>query len=82
MTEKKITVTLEEGLESRQAAIFVQVANKYASHIYLILEDRRVNAKSIMGIISLGMLKDEEVILQADGPDEAEAVEELSGMIG
>jgi phosphotransferase system HPr (HPr) family protein len=82
MVEKKVKVTLEEGLESRQAAMFVQVANKYSSRIYIIMEDKQVNAKSIMGIVSLGMLKDEEVSLQADGPDEQEAVNELAKMLG
>lgn len=82
MVEKKVKVTLEEGLESRQAAMFVQVANKYSSRIYIIMEDKQVNAKSIMGIVSLGMLKDEEVSLQADGPDEQEAVSELAKMLG
>ena len=44
MVEKKVKVTLEEGLESRQAAMFVQVANKYSSRIYIIMENRQVNA--------------------------------------
>ena len=82
MIEKQVKVTLEDGLESRQAAMFVQVANKYVSRIYIIMEDKQVNAKSIMGIVSLGMLKDEEVTLQADGPDEADAVSELAKMLG
>ncbi len=82
MIEKQVKVTLEDGLESRQAAMFVQVANKYSSRIYIIMEDKQVNAKSIMGIVSLGMLKDEEVTLQADGPDEADAVSELAKMLG
>ena len=82
MIEKQVKETLEDGLESRQAAMFVQVANKYASRIYIIMEDKQVNAKSIMGIVSLGMLKDEEVTLQADGPDEADAVSELAKMLG
>jgi len=82
MVEKKVKVTLDDGLESRQAAMFVQVANKYASRVYIIMEDKQVNAKSIMGIVSLGMLKDEEVSLQAEGPDEQEAVNELAKMIG
>ena len=82
MVEKKVKVTLDDGLESRQAAMFVQVANKYASRVYIIMEDKQVNAKSIMGIVSLGMLKDEEVSLQAEGPDEQEAVHELAKMIG
>ena len=82
MVEKKVKVTLDDGLESRQAAMFVQVANKYASRVYIIMEDKQVNAKSIMGIVSLGMLKDEELSLQAEGPDEQEAVNELAKMIG
>ncbi len=82
MVEKKVKVTLEEGLESRQAALFVQIANKYASRIYIIMENGQVNAKSIMGLVSLGVLKDEEVSIQAEGPDEQDAVTELAKMIG
>ena len=82
MVEKKVKVTLEEGLESRQAALFVQIANKYASRIYIIIENGQVNAKSIMGLVSLGVLKDEEVSIQAEGPDEQDAVTELAKMIG
>lgn len=62
--------------------MFVQVANKYSSRIYIIMENRQVNAKSIMGLVSLGMLKDEEVSLQAEGPDEQDAVNELAKIIG
>ncbi len=82
MIEKKVTVTLEDGLESRQAAMLVQAANRYPCRIYILMEDKQVNAKSIMGIVSLGMLKDEEVILQADGPEEEACVEALAAMIG
>ena len=74
MVEKKVKVTLEDGLESRQAAMFVQVANKYASRIYIIMEDKQVNAKSIMGIMAFNPSKGMTVNIVADGRDEEEAL--------
>ena len=82
MISKTITIQLPSGLEARPVAMLVQVASQYESAIYVQSEQRRVNAKSIMGLVSLGMLKDEEVSLQAEGPDEQDAVNELAKMIG
>ncbi len=77
MTEKTVTIQLEKGLEARPVAMLVQKASMYESTIYLHSEGKRVNAKSIMGMMSLGLNMGEEVKVEADGPDETKAVERL-----
>ncbi len=77
MTEKTVTIQLEKGLEARPVAMLVQKASMYESTIYLHSEGKRVNAKSIMGMMSLGLNMGEEVKVEADGPDEDKAVEKL-----
>ncbi|SIT91268.1 HPr family phosphocarrier protein [Edaphobacillus lindanitolerans] len=81
MTERTLEVKLKSGLQARQAALFVQEANRFSSDIYLEKGTRKVNAKSIMGIMSLAIGRGVEVTLSADGHDEEEAVEALSGII-
>lgn len=77
MIEKKMKVKLSEGLEFGPATMFVQVASKYKSRIYVLMDNKRVNAKSIMGMMTLGMVEGEEVTITADGEDETEAVAEI-----
>ena len=77
MVVKKIQIKIPTGLEARPIALLVQVASKYASSIYLESEDKKVNAKSIMGMMSMGISSGEKVIVSADGPDEVEAVENI-----
>ncbi|HHW68501.1 MAG: catabolite repression HPr-like protein [Epulopiscium sp.] len=77
MIEKTVRVQIESGLEARPAALFVQIASQYESQIYVMMEDKQVNAKSIMGMMSLGALEGQEVIIHAEGKDENEAVEKL-----
>ena len=74
MLTKKVTINIENGLEARPVAQLVQVASQYDSKIYLECEDKKVNAKSIMGMMSLGLDSGEEVTVIADGKDEEEAV--------
>lgn len=81
MVEKQVNVQLKSGLQARQAALFVQEANRYNSDVYLEKESKKVNAKSIMGIMSLAISKDTPVIISADGSDEESAVEALSALI-
>lgn len=71
------TLTVVSGLESRPAALFVQNAGKFQSKITVAINDRSINAKSIMGVISLGILDGEVVTITADGADENEALKEL-----
>jgi catabolite repression HPr-like protein len=81
MVEKQVTVQLKSGLQARQAALFVQEANRYNSDVYLEKDKKKVNAKSIMGIMSLAISKGTEVKIFADGTDENKAVEALSEII-
>lgn len=81
MIEKTVTVGIKPGLQARQAALFVQEANKYTSDIYLKRENRQVNAKSIMGIMSLAIAKGTEITLATDGADEEKALENLSAFV-
>ena len=77
MISKEITIRLENGLEARPVAMLVQVASKYDSSVYLEAGDKRVNAKSIMGMMSLGLDTGEKVNVIVDGADEAAALEDL-----
>lgn len=81
MVENQVNVQLKSGLQARQAALFVQEANRYNSDVYLEKEGKKVNAKSIMGIMSLAISKGTEVIISADGSDEESAVGALSALI-
>ena len=70
MLTKKVTINIENGLEARPVAQLVQVTSQYDSKIYLECEDKKVNAKSIMGMMSLGLAAGEEVVVSAEGEDE------------
>ena len=77
MKKKIITVELAEGLEARPAAMLVQVASQYDSRIYLESGSKRVNAKSIMGMMTLGLIAGQSITVEADGADEDQAVSEI-----
>ncbi|MGV3487248.1 MAG: HPr family phosphocarrier protein [Tuberibacillus sp.] len=77
MIEEKVTVKLKGGLQTRPPALFVQEANRFNSTIKLDKNGSVVNAKSIMGIMSLAVGHDEELMLSVNGPDETEAMEQL-----
>lgn len=77
MIEKKVEVLLETGLQARSAAQFVQEANRFSAEIFLVKEDKRINAKSIMGLMTLALAKGEAVTLIAEGADEEDAVAAL-----
>lgn len=81
MIERSVTVDLKSGLQARPAAQFVQEANRFASNIFLEKEGKRVNAKSIMGLMSLAIGAGEEIKLQVDGSDQEEALKELVAFI-
>lgn len=74
MTTKSVQIKLENGLEARPVALLVQEASKYESTIYIQSMDKRVNAKSIMGMMSLGLANGEELTVTAEGVDEETAV--------
>jgi len=75
-------IQLSSGLEARPVAVLVQKATMFDSKIYIEAEGKKVNAKSIMGMMSLGLNMGEEVTIVADGEDEADAVESLASYIG
>lgn len=75
MITKKILIKIPTGLEARPVALLVQVASQYESSIYIECEDKKVNAKSIMGMMSLGLAAGEEVTVSANGTDEEAAID-------
>lgn len=81
MVERKVEVALKSGLQARPAALFVQEANRFTSDIYLEKEGKKVNAKSIMGLMSLAISSGAVISLIAEGNDEAEAIEALSQFV-
>ena len=78
MTTKRIQIRLEHGLEARPVALLVQEASKYDSIIYIQSGDKRVNAKSIMGIMGLGLDPGKTVTIEVTGEDEEEAITAIS----
>lgn len=81
MYSKEVQVTNQVGLYARPATFFIQKANEFKSTILVEKEERRVNAKSLLGILSLGITKGTTINLIADGPDEEEAVNALVELI-
>lgn len=77
MIEKEMKIQLEKGLEARPVAVLVQVASKHDCTVYIEAEGKKVNAKSIMGMMSLGLDSGETVTVIADGQDEKEAVDSI-----
>ena len=78
MKMKAVRIQLNGGLEARPVAMLVQVASQHDSTVYLESEGKKVNAKSIMGMMSLGLDSGEMVNVIADGPDEEVAVEDIA----
>ena len=75
MLKKTITIGLSSGLEARPIAMLVQIASQYESVIYVESQSARVNAKSIMGMMTLNMGAGEQITISADGADEMAAME-------
>ena len=81
LIKEQVKVANETGLHARPASIFVEKANEYQAEVKLIKESQAANAKSIMGIMSLGVNQDTEVTIQAEGEDAEEAVESLVTLV-
>ena len=81
MFNKEIVVRCESGLHNRQATYFVQKANEFESSIYLESDNRRMNAKSLLGIMSLGIVTGATVTLSAVGADAEDAVNALEALL-
>ncbi len=81
MISRNVTIQNSVGLHARPATFFIQKANSYNSSIWVEKEDRRVNAKSLLGVLSLGIVKGMTITLIADGADEEEALAGLTELI-
>ena len=81
MYSREITVTNQVGLHSRPATFFIQKANTFESSIWVEKEQHKVNAKSLLGVLSLGVTQGESIIVAANGSDEKEAVDSLTELI-
>ena len=78
---RTVTVNNQVGLHARPATFFIQKANEFRSSIWIEKDERRINAKSLLGVLSLGIIKGMTMDIAADGPDEQEAVEALEQLI-
>ena len=81
MISRSVTINNSVGLHARPATFFVQKANCFKSSIWVEKEDCRVNAKSLLGVLSLGISKGASITIIADGADEADAVEGLVTLV-
>ena len=81
MFTEKTVVKCESGLHNKQATYFIQKANDFKSSIWIEADERKINAKSLLGVLSMGITMGMTVTLSADGEDEKEAVETLSQML-
>ena len=81
MTQRDVTITNNIGLHARPATFFIQKANTFKSSIWIEKDDRRVNAKSLLGVLSMGIAKGMTITLIADGQDESIALDALIDLI-
>ena len=81
MITKEVVINNQVGLHARPATFFIQKANEFKSSIWIEVEDRRINAKSLLGVLSMGITKGTRISIIAEGPDEEEAVKALTEML-
>ena len=81
MVSKEVVINNQVGLHARPATFFIQKANEFKSSIWIEKDERRVNAKSLLGVLSLGIVKGTPITIIADGSDEEEAVAALTALI-
>ncbi len=81
MLSKTIVVQNQVGLHARPATFFIQKSNEFKSSIWIVKQERKVNAKSLLGVLSLGITKGTEIEIIADGEDEEEAISALEALI-
>ncbi len=81
MTSKKVNVNLSQDAEARPVAVIVQIASKFNSRVNILSGTKKINAKSIMGMMSLGLANGEEICVEAEGDDEENAVSEMTKYI-
>lgn len=81
VVKQQVIVTNKTGLHARPASIFVEMAKKYDAEIKVVKDSQEVNAKSILGLMSLGIGQNTELTIQAKGADASQAVDALVGLI-
>ena len=81
MFSKEVLVSNQVGLHARPATFFIQKANEFKSSVWVEKDERRVNAKSLLGVLSLGITRGVNISVIADGPDEEQAVMSLVDLI-
>lgn len=81
MTNKTVTVKLPSNADARPVAVLVQIASKYDSRIFIVDNNKKINAKSIMGMMSLGFANGDILSVEAEGADEDDAVNEMAAYI-
>ena len=81
MLSKDVVIQNQVGLHARPATFFIQKANNFKSSIWVSKDERKVNAKSLLGVLSLGIIKGTTITITAEGEDEAEAIENLVELI-
>ena len=81
MIKKPITLKLNDGLDARPIALLVQEANQYSSSVYIEIDNKKINAKSIMGMMSLRLNDGEELTVIADGADEQDAIQGVENFL-
>ena len=81
MVSKEIVVQNQVGLHARPATFFIQKANEFTSSIWISKDERKVNAKSLLGVLSLGVTRGTAITVIADGADEEEAIKELENLV-
>ena len=81
MISKDVTVNLPADSEARPVAVLVQLASKYESKVYIVAKDKKINAKSIMGMMSLDFSQGDKLVIEAEGADAEAAVEEIANYV-
>ena len=81
MYVKEVLVQNKAGLHARPATFFIQKSNEFKSSIWVEKDERRVNAKSLLGVLSLGITKGTEITIIADGSDEKDAIDALENLV-
>ena len=81
MIQREVKITNNSGLHARPATFFIQKANTYKSGVWVVKDDRKVSAKSLLGVLSIGIAKGMTITLVADGEDEQAAIDGLVELI-
>ena len=81
MVSREVKITNSIGLHARPATFFIQKANSFKCSIWVEKDDRKVNAKSLLGVLSLGIAKGMPILISADGADENDALESLCELV-